>query len=114
ALVAYPDADLHFGQKRHAVFAAGVPAEISFLTAIAFRFAHDTSSDVQLGDGLEHRLGAKGPNDDRELLHGLNPAAGDRQGLAADVTAFLAGQEQYGMGDVGRLAQPAGRDLLAI
>src|SRR5438105_2993446 len=44
----------------------------------------------------------------------LNPAPGDRQGLAADVTAFLAGQEQHGVGDVGRLAQSAGWNLLDI
>src|SRR5438045_3771941 len=39
ALVADPDADFHFGQKRHAVLAADVAVEIALLAAITLGLA---------------------------------------------------------------------------
>src|SRR5262249_24519683 len=71
ALLADPDADFDFGQKRHAVFAAKVTFQIVLLPAIALRFLHEASVDVQLVDGFQHRLGAKRTNEDGELFHVL-------------------------------------------
>src|SRR4029078_6488558 len=64
-----PDADLDLGQKRHAVFAASITFEVSFLSAVAFRLAHETRVDIQFIDDLEHRFGGDRADDKRELFH---------------------------------------------
>src|SRR4051794_32105800 len=51
ALVAHPDGDLHLGQERQAVLAAGVAVEVALLPAVALGLLHDAGADVQLGQG---------------------------------------------------------------
>ncbi len=51
-LVADPNADLDFWQKRHAVFAAQVTIQIAFLPAVALGFLNHAGNDVQVVDGI--------------------------------------------------------------
>src|SRR5262249_5945671 len=73
-----------------AVLAAQVAVEVALLPAVPLRLADGAGIDPQLGQCLQHGLGAERPDDDGELTHflvRLNAIGDDRprpQRLTAD------------------------------
>src|SRR5580765_8901394 len=59
SVVAHPNGNFNLGQESQTIFAACVAVKVALLPAVTLGFPNNARRYIQVGDGLQHRLGAK-------------------------------------------------------